>query len=77
MATETTTLRLSKELRDEIAKLAEESGTSMAELVAHAIEQLKRQRWWDGVQSSLSELDSEYASEASILDAASGDGLGH
>ena len=74
--TKTTTLRLSTTLRDEIARLAEERNTSMAELVANAIDELKRQHWWDEVHHSLNDLDDRYTSEASVLDGTVRDGLG-
>lgn len=74
--TKTTTLRLSTTLRDEIARLAEERNTSMAELVANAIDELKRQHWWDEVRHSLNDLDDRYTSEASVLDGTVRDGLG-
>jgi len=73
--TKTTTLRLSTELRDEIARLASAHNSSMVDVVAQAIEELKRQHWWNDVQSSLNELDAGYVAEGRVLDTAAGDGL--
>jgi predicted transcriptional regulator len=74
--TKTTTVRVPSSLRDEIARLADESNTSMAELLGEAIEVLKCQRWWDDVHASLDDLDDGYRHELSTLDTAAGDGLG-
>lgn len=76
MSTSTTTLRLSTELRDEIAQLARASGVSMSQLVSEAIEQLKRQRWWDAVHHSLDDLAPDYRKDNAVFDGASGDGVG-
>jgi len=47
----------------------------MVDVVAQAIEELKRQHWWNDVQSSLNELDAGYVAEGRVLDTAAGDGL--
>ena len=56
--------------------MADESNTSMPELLGEAIAVLKRQRWWDDVHESLDDLDDGYRHELSALDTAAGDGLG-
>ncbi len=73
--TKTTTLRLSTDLRDEIARLADEHKTSMVDVVASAIAELKRQYWWNEVHSSLDELDDSYHQDAHLLESTTSDGL--
>jgi hypothetical protein len=76
---ETTTLRVPVELRDEIARLAEDRGTTMLDVVTDAIHRLTRDQWWDTVHDMLDEMTPEDAAEyqagARQLDAAAADGL--
>ena len=77
--TPTTTLRVPTELRDEIARLAEQRSTSMQQVVAEAVHRLGRDEWWTSVRDALDDLSSEqaasYQAEVRRLDAASADGL--
>jgi len=75
----TTTLRVPVDLRDEIARLAEERGTSMLEVVADAIHRLTRDQWWAGVHHALDQMApdevDDYRAESAPLDGAAADGL--
>ena len=75
----TTTLRVPVDLRDEIARLAEERGTSMLEVVADAIHRLTREEWWAGVHEALDQMPADevddYRAESAQLDGAAADGL--
>lgn len=71
-----TTLRLSTELRDEIARLAEQRGSSMVDVVAAAIDELKRQEWWNQVRVELAGLENDYRIDAQVFEGAAGDGVG-
>ncbi|WP_419945933.1 hypothetical protein [Candidatus Poriferisodalis sp.] len=77
--TQTTTLRVPTELRDEIARLAEQRSTSMLQVVTEAVHRLSRDEWWASVRHALDDLTSEqaasYQSESCSLDAAVADGL--
>ena len=74
-----TTLRVSTELRDEIARLAGLMDTTMQEVVAEAVRVLGRDEWWSSVHEALDDLDEQevgsYLAEAKTLGAASPDGL--
>jgi len=70
-----TTLRLSTELRDEIARLAEQRGSSMVDVVAAAVDELKRQEWWNQVRVELAGLESDYRVDAQVFEGAVGDGV--
>lgn len=76
---ETTTLRVPVKLRDEIARIAEERGTTMLDVVADAIHRLSRDEWWATVHAALDEMSdeeaAEYRREADVLDNAASDGL--
>ncbi|CAN5549032.1 hypothetical protein BH24ACT4_BH24ACT4_14720 [soil metagenome] len=76
---QTTTLRVPVDLRDEIARLAEERGTTMLDVVTDAIHRLTRDQWWDSVHAAIDAMSSEdvaaYRSDADQLDGAAGDGL--
>jgi predicted transcriptional regulator len=76
---ETTTLRVSTELRDEIARLADERGTTMLEVVADAIHRLTRDQWWATVHTALDQMTGDdveaYQAEAGLLDDTAADGL--
>jgi len=67
------------ELRDEIARIAEQRGTTMLEVVTDAVHRLGRDEWWSSVRDALDGLNpaevSRYQSESHLLDAASADGL--
>lgn len=75
----TTTLRVPVDLRDEIARLAEERGTTMLEVVTDAIHRLTRDEWWADVHDALDRLQPEevdgYRQEADRIDTAAADGL--
>lgn len=77
---ETTTLRVPVALRDEIARLATERGTTMLDVVTHAIRQLTRDLWWATVQGALDQVGDDdlasYRAQAVELDCTAGDGLG-
>jgi predicted transcriptional regulator len=80
MATaETTTLRVPVELRDEIARLAEDRGSTMLEVVTDAVHRLTRDQWWDSVQQAIDAMAPEnveaYRTESDRLDSAAADGL--
>ncbi len=75
----TTTLRVPSDLRDEIARIAEQRGTTMLEVVTDAVHRLGRDEWWSSVRGALDELTpsdtASYVTESSGLEAASMDGL--
>ena len=75
----TTTLRVPVDLRDEIARLAEERGTTMLQVVADAIHRLTRDEWWADVHDALDQLQPTeadgYRQEADRLGGAAADGL--
>ncbi len=77
--TKTTTLRVPNELRNEIARIAEERGSSMVEVVSDAIDRLGRDDWWASVHTALNDISpsavESYENEAQRLDGASSDGL--
>ena len=77
--TSSTTLRVTTELRDEIARLAELRDTSMQEVVAEAVRVLGRDEWWSSVHEALDDMGEQdvgaYLAEAKTLGAASPDGL--
>lgn len=76
---QTTTLRVPTELRDEIARLAEQRNTSMLQVVSDAVHGLSRDDWWMSVTDALDGLDAEqaasYQAESGSLDSAAADGL--
>jgi hypothetical protein len=71
---ETTTLRVPVELRNEIARLAEERGSTMLDVVTDAIHRLTRDQWWDSVHAAVDDMTPEdvaaYRLEADQLDRA-------
>lgn len=75
----TTTLRVPSDLRDEIARLAENRGTTMLEVVADAVNRLGRDEWWSSVRNALDDLTPEetslYQAEGKALESSSTDGL--
>ena len=75
----TTTLRVPSELRDEIARTAEQRGTTMLEIVTDAVQRLSRDECWSSVRDALDGLSpsevSAYQIESRQLDTASADGL--
>ncbi len=80
MAPPTTTLRVPNELRDEIARIAQERGSTMVEVVSDAVHRLGRDDWWSSVHDSLDQLTpneaASYQAESQELDRAASDGLG-
>lgn len=66
-------------LRDEIARLAEDRGSTMLEVVTDAIGRLGRDEWWESVHQAVDDLDDDeidgYRSDTGVLDAAVRDGL--
>ena len=77
--TETTTLRVPVALRDEIAELAAQRGTTLLDVVSVAVHQLRRQQWWDTVHAELDAMSGQemddYQSEAVALEPTLADGL--
>lgn len=51
MATLTTTIRLTRELRDRLVALAADEGMSVAEVVEQAVAARERERFWDAVRA--------------------------
>ena len=76
---ETTTLRVPTELRDEISRLAKQRGTTMVDVVTDAVHRLGREQWWMLVRGALDGLsDAEavsYQAESRRLEATAADGL--
>lgn len=76
---ETTTIRVSLELRDEIARIAEKRGTTMLDVVTDAVHRLSRDEWWGTVHAALDEMSdaalADHHSETEVLDNAAADGL--
>ena len=77
--TQTTTLRVTTALRDEISRLADQRGSTMQDVVADAVHRLSQDEWWASVHSALDDLGptvaASYQAESSRLDAAAADGL--
>lgn len=77
--TETTTLRVPVQLRDEIARLAEARGSTMLDIVTDAVHRLSRDQWWDSVHDAIDAMTADelgsYRDETNQLDSASADGL--
>lgn len=77
--TETTTLRVPVQLRDEIARLAEARGSTMLDIVTDAVHRLSRDQWWDSVHDAIDAMAADelgsYRDETNQLDSASADGL--
>jgi predicted transcriptional regulator len=77
--TETTTLRVPVQLRDEIARLAEARGTTMLDIVTDAVHRLSRDQWWDSVHDAIDAMTADqigsYRDETDRLDGAAADGL--
>ena len=75
----TTNLRVPSELRDEIARIAEQRGTTMLEVVTDAVQRLGQDEWWSSVRDALDGLSAsevaDYQLESRQMDAASADGL--
>ncbi len=74
-----TTLRLPVALRDEIARLADESGSTLLDVVADAVARLKRDQWWAQVHAELETMTAEelveYHADIETLHAVTSDGL--
>lgn len=77
--TETTTLRVPVELRDEIAHLAAARGSTMLDIVSDAVHRLSRDQWWDNVHEAIDAMTADeaedYRIETDRLDSATADGL--
>jgi hypothetical protein len=77
--TETTTLRVPVQLRDEIARLAEARGSTMLDIVTDAVHRLSRDQWWDNVHDAIDAMTADelgsYRDETDQLDSAAADGL--
>ena len=75
---QTAKLRVPTELRDEIARLAKQRGTTMLDVVTDAVHRLGREQWWMLVRGALDGLsDAEavsYQAESRRLDATAADG---
>lgn len=67
------------QLRDEIARLAEERGTTMLDVVADAVHRLSQDQWWDSVHDAIDAMPPEdvsgHRAETDQLDSAAADGL--
>lgn len=76
---QTTTLRVPVELRDEISRLAKQRGTTMLDVVTDAVHRLGREEWWSSVRGALDGLSdadaAAYQAESRRLGAAAADGL--
>ena len=76
---QTTTLRVPTELRDEISRLANQRGTTMVDVVTDAVHRLGRDEWWRSARGALDELSNaeatSYQTESRRLGAAAVDGL--
>ncbi len=76
---QTTTLRVPVQLRDEIARLADERGSTMLDVVADAIHRLTREQWWDTVHEAIDAMTPEqvatYQAESAGLGGTAADGL--
>ena len=76
---QTTTLRVPTELRDEISRLAKQRGTTMLDVVTDAVHRLGREEWWLSVRGALDELNdveaASYRAESRRLESAAADGL--
>jgi predicted transcriptional regulator len=76
---QTTTLRVRTELRDEISRLAKQRGTTMLDVVTDAVHRLDREEWWSSVRGALDGLSSaeatSYQAGSRELGAAAADGL--
>lgn len=76
---QTTTLRVPVELRDEISRLAKQRGTTMLDVVTDAVHRLGRDEWWSSVRGALDGLSdadaASYQAESRRLGAAAADGL--
>ncbi|MCB1257254.1 MAG: hypothetical protein KDB26_09125 [Microthrixaceae bacterium] len=79
MTAATATLRVPRELRDEIADLAKLRGTSMVEVVSDAVNQLRITEWWSTVHDALDQWDAtdiqEHEAEVTELENSAGDRL--
>lgn len=77
--TETTTLRIPSALRDDIARIADERGSTMLDVVTEAVERLRREQWWADVHQTLDRMTDADAATARAelvgLDGAAADGL--
>jgi len=75
----TTTLRVPTDLRDEIARIAQQRGTTLLEVVTDAVHRLGQDEWWSSVRSTLDQLDPtevvDYQTETARIEGASADGL--
>ncbi len=76
---QTTTLRVPTELRDEISRLAKQRGTTMVDVVTDAVHRLGRDEWWSVARGALDALSNaevtSYQAEGRSLDATAADGL--
>jgi hypothetical protein len=78
----TVTVRVSTATRDLIAKLAAEKGMSMTAVVAEAVDDYRRKKFFEDLAEAVErtradpEAWADYQAEVAIFDRASGDGLG-
>jgi len=70
-----TTLKVSKELRDRIARLAAARGVSAGDLLAQLMDEQDRQARLAAVRRAYAEHEPGYAEETAAWDAAAADGL--
>lgn len=75
----TTTLRVPVELRDRIARIANERAVSMSDVVSDAIDRVNRDQWWASVGDALDSMTvaegANYRRETEGLDRSASDGL--
>ena len=74
-----TTLRVPVELRDEIARIARQRGSTLVEVVSDAVHRLERDEWWSTVHEALDgwgpqDVES-YRSDHRRLDITASDGM--
>jgi predicted transcriptional regulator len=70
-----TTLKVSRELRDRIARLAAARGVSAGELLSRLIDEQDRQARLAAVRQAYAVPDASYAAETAAWDAVAADGL--
>lgn len=71
-----TTIKVSQELRDRIARQAADRGLTAAELLAQLLDERDRQARLEAVRAAYLTPDASYAAEVAAWDAVAADGLG-
>jgi uncharacterized membrane protein len=70
-----TTIKVSKDLRDRIARRAAAEGLTAGELITRLLDERDRQVRLAAVRAAYAERDASYDAETQAWDAAAGDGL--